>query len=193
VNLLSWILVFELLLLFSAYVAWLAGRMAAKERPDDVLYRFTLVFWRTLRQKPLPLRAPVLDEDDSEEEFIDDSDLSETFGYSEESASAPAARGGEPGEATAPVIRQATVNIKVIAHSNRDQIVGFDGHVLKIHVTAGAEAGAANKAVIDLLISTLGVKTHQILLVRGHYQAQKTIQISGMDQEELDNRLEGFE
>ncbi|HWB54528.1 MAG TPA: DUF167 domain-containing protein [Tepidisphaeraceae bacterium] len=191
-NLLSWLLVFELLLLFSAYVAWLAGRMAARERPDDALYRFTIVFWRTLRQKPLPLKAPVLDGDDAEEEFIDESDLSETFGYSEERTPSPVAAAREAGDPTSPVIRHATVNIRVIAHSNRDQIASFDGHVLKIHVIASAEAGAANKAVIDLLTNILGVKTHQIHLVRGHFQSQKTFQISGLDQEELDHRLESF-
>mgnify|MGYP001598071392 CR=1 FL=1 len=191
--LISWILVLELLLLFSAYVAWLAGRMAARERPDDALYRFTLVFWRTFRQKPLPLRAPVLDEDeaDGEADYIDDEELGETFGYSA-APNMPAPRNKDGGAPVAPVIRQSTINVKVIAHANRDQISGFDGTTLRIHVTAGAEAGAANKAVIDLLTSALGIKTHQLLLVRGHFQSQKTIQISGMDQDELDRRLDGF-
>ena len=78
--------------------------------------------------------------------------------------------------------------------ATRDQIAGLEGHTLKIQVSLPTlMPGAANKAVIDLLTSTLGIKTHQLLLVRGHFQAQKVFQISGMGPEELERKLSGFE
>jgi uncharacterized protein YggU (UPF0235/DUF167 family) len=196
VNLLSWMLIAELLLLFCAYVAWLAGKMAARDRPDDALYQFTLVFWRTFRQKPLPLRAPVLDEEEGEGESFDGGEVGELGeGLGDFEPPAPGTPRGKTDDA-APgvrVIRQATLNVRVLANSQRDQIAGFEGRTLKVQVTVDADAGAANKAVIDLLVSTLGIKTHQLLLVRGHFQAQKVFQISGVSQEEMERKLEGFE
>ncbi|HEY1685235.1 MAG TPA: DUF167 domain-containing protein [Tepidisphaeraceae bacterium] len=190
--LLNWILIFEFLLLFCAYIAWWAGKLAARDRPDDALYQFTLVFWRTFRQKPLPLRAPVLDTEEGEGEYVDDADIS-SFSGNESDEEAPSARRGSTDSPDAPVIRQSTLNVRVIPNSPRDQIAGLEGHTLRIHVMADADAGAANKAVIDLLISTLGIKTHQVLLVRGHFQSQKTFQISGLDQDTLDRKLAAFE
>lgn len=188
-NLLSWIFILELLLLLSAYIAWWAGKQAARERPDDALYRFAAVFWRTYRQKPLPLRAPVLDDEEGEGEAVNDADIGEAFGNSEDRQTEEQGRGG----ANAPVIRQSTLNVRIIAQAQRDQIVGMEGYTLKVQVMAEAESGAANKAVIDLLITTLGIKTHQILLVRGHFQTQKVFQISGLSEEELDRKLAGYE
>jgi uncharacterized protein (TIGR00251 family) len=186
-------LIAELLLMFCAYVAWLAGKMAARDRPDDAMYQFALVFWRTFRQKPLPLRAPVLDEEEGDGESVEGGEIGEEFEGIESPGSESPRGKTDDAAAGVRVIRQATLNVRVLANSQRDQIAGLEGRTLKVQVTADADAGAANKAVIDLLVSTLGVKTHQLLLVRGHFQAQKIFQISGMSQEEMERKLEGFE
>jgi uncharacterized protein (TIGR00251 family) len=188
VNLLSWILALEVLFLLSAYICWIAGKMAARERPDDALYLFSLVFWRTFRQKPLPMKRPVLDDVD-EPGFGGEDQLAQSLAGND--ADAPA-QPGAPAEGDAGV-RQATINVRVVPHSQRDQIAGFDGKTLRVNVMASPESGSANKAVIDLIANTLGIKGHQILLLRGHYQSQKTLQISGIPQSDLDARLSSFD
>jgi uncharacterized protein (TIGR00251 family) len=186
VNLLSWILALEVLFLLSAYICWIAGKMAARERPDDALYQFSLVFWRTFRQKPLPMKTPVLDD-------VDDAGFGGEDQFAQSLAGNDADAPAQPGSDAAAAAREATVNVRVVPHSQRDQIAGFDGKTLRVNVIASPESGAANKAVIDLIANTLGIKGHQILLLRGHYQAQKTLQISGIPQSDLDARLSSFD
>ena len=48
-----------------------------------------------------------------------------------------------------------------------------------------AHALAANKAVIDLLSAVLSVKAYQLTLVKGHYRANKVVQIAGLDQAQV--------
>ena len=59
------------------------------------------------------------------------------------------------------------LNVKVIPNSAKNQVVGwFDGR-LKLKVTAQAEKGKANKAVIKLLSKSLRLSPQNIYLVSG--------------------------
>jgi uncharacterized protein (TIGR00251 family) len=187
VKLLEWLFVTELLFLFCAWVLWTAGRLVARVSPNDTIYQFATVFWSTFRHRPAPLREVVPDDDEGGEMEGDPDALLKGFVEEEQ----PGGAGGAP--ASAAGIRMATLSIKVIPHASRDKVCGFLGKDLKIQVTAPAEAGAANKAVIDLLATTLGLKSHQIQLIRGHYQEQKVLQIAGMRQDEVESRLSSFE
>jgi uncharacterized protein (TIGR00251 family) len=191
VNLLEGIILTELLILFSAWVLWLAGKMVSRNSPSDAIRQFATTFWRTLAQRPAPLR-----------EVVPDADAAELLAGDEESAMGSLASSsssdddddGRPAvEQSAAALRMATLNIKVVPHASRDQICGFLGTALKIQVMAPAEAGKANKAIIEVLSSALGVKGHQIQLLKGHFQAQKVIQIAGLTQAQLDEKLSTFQ
>jgi uncharacterized protein (TIGR00251 family) len=186
VNLLSWIFLTELLFLFSGWVIWIAGKMVAKSTPNDTIYQFACIFWRTMRNRPPPLKEVIPDADDLEMEGDEDSLIDGLMGNEEKAPE-------KLGVPTTPGIRMATINVKVVPHASRDQVCGFLGKALKVQVMAPAEAGKANKAVIDLLASTLGLKAHQIQLLRGHYQEQKVLQIAGLTQQELDGKLSSFQ
>ena len=76
----------------------------------------------------------------------------------------------------------ATIAVTVVPFSPRDELVTFNGDGAVIKVTCGPEEGQANKAVIDLLSTVLGVKPYQLTLLKGHYRANKVVQIAGIDQ-----------
>lgn len=89
--------------------------------------------------------------------------------------------------ATRPSVAQ--ISVKVIPFAARDEIVSMSRDGMMINVTAAAEAGSANKAVISLLAGALGVKSYQISLLKGHYKPRKTLQIAGLSQQVADDKL----
>lgn len=192
-SLLEWLLLTELLFLFCGWVLWIAGRLAAKNSPNDAILKFAQTFWRTLRHRPAPLREVVPDADIDGLVAPDGSDqelLSSLAGAGtaqcnedEDDEKAPDAPLG---------IRMATLNVTIVPRGSRNQISGYLGKALKIQVTAPPEGGQANKEVIELLATTLALKSHQIQLIKGIYAEQKVLQIAGLSQTELDEKLSSF-
>jgi len=75
----------------------------------------------------------------------------------------------------------ATLNVKVVPGSSRDRVAGRYGDGIKVQVSAPPEGGKANKAVIDVIAAALGVRAQQVQIVKGHTQARKVVEISGME------------
>jgi uncharacterized protein (TIGR00251 family) len=69
--------------------------------------------------------------------------------------------------------------------ARRNEIRGEQAGMLKICVTQVAEKGKANKAVVELLAKTLGLRKSQIELVAGGTSAQKRFLVRGISLEEL--------
>ena len=82
------------------------------------------------------------------------------------------------------------LDLKVVPGSSRDTVAGWLGDALKIKVKAPPQQGEANRAVISLLASALGIDESDITLRRGHGSARKTVEIAGMDDAELRRRLQ---
>jgi len=76
----------------------------------------------------------------------------------------------------------ATLSIKVVPGARKNRVVGKYGDAIKIQDSAPPEQGRANQAVIALLSGILGVSPRQIQILRGHTQARKTVEVSGIDQ-----------
>jgi uncharacterized protein len=77
-----------------------------------------------------------------------------------------------------PVSEGIELRIKVVAGARRSAIVGQWGDRLKLRVSAPAERGKANEAVVSLLTSWLG--TNDITIVAGHWHSEKTVRIRGL-------------
>jgi uncharacterized protein YggU (UPF0235/DUF167 family) len=58
-----------------------------------------------------------------------------------------------------------------------------------VQVSAPAEGGKANRAVLAVLAAALGVRPNQVRLVRGHANSRKVIEVDGLDQAAVDARL----
>jgi len=81
--------------------------------------------------------------------------------------------------------------IKVVPGASRDRIVGALGDALKMAVAKPPQGGAANRAVVKLLASALGVAESDVEIVRGHRAARKEVSVRGMTEADLRLRLEG--
>jgi uncharacterized protein (TIGR00251 family) len=79
--------------------------------------------------------------------------------------------------------------IKVVPGSSRQRVVGEYADGLKITVTAAAERGAANEAVIAVLADSLQIAPANVTIVRGHQSPRKEVLIVGLSSEEIERRL----
>lgn len=179
ITALDLLLILEGLILLVAGIFWLVGESAGRNNPQDSLKLTMRKFWGEILRRPGMQEQAVL-------EVIGPSEAEvEMDRYAtKQQKKADAQKAGA--EAT------ATLNVKVVPGSSQNQIAGKLGDDIKIQVSAPAEGGEANKAVIDLLADALGIQGYRIKLIRGHYQARKSLQISGLSQAELMDKLDKF-
>jgi len=74
-------------------------------------------------------------------------------------------------------------------NAKQNEIIGFEGDILRIKVTAQPIKGKANKALIDLLSKSLGVRKSNIAIEKGETSKQKVILIQGLTMIQIKNTL----
>ena len=77
----------------------------------------------------------------------------------------------------------------MVPASSRDCIAGWLGDTLKVRVSAPAERGQANAAVEALVAKELGVPRVSVRIVAGMTSRRKVVQISGLSEPEVHERL----
>jgi uncharacterized protein YggU (UPF0235/DUF167 family) len=87
--------------------------------------------------------------------------------------------------------RTARLRIKVVPGSSREGIAGWLGDALKVRVSAAPERGRANAAVEQIVARALGVAPQCARIVAGHASARKTLEVSGLSEVEIRQRLSG--
>ncbi len=70
--------------------------------------------------------------------------------------------------------------MKVVPGASRTKVAGAWGRALKVAVSAPAEGGRANAAVVKLLATVFGVKKAGVTIVAGHTQPVKRVALSGV-------------
>ena len=86
-----------------------------------------------------------------------------------------------------PIVARLTV--KVVPGASKDQLVGWLGDTLKIRVRAQPEKGKANTAVIKLLSKLLDTSAGNIRVCAGQTSRNKVIEILGISDAKLRERL----
>ena len=81
-----------------------------------------------------------------------------------------------------------TIEIHVQPKASRNRIVTQEGTV-KVYVTAAPERGRANKAVIELIASRLGVPKRAVSIISGERSRTKLLEVEGRSDEEVRRRL----
>ena len=84
-----------------------------------------------------------------------------------------------------------TLDLKIIPHAPRNEVVGWLGSVLKVKVHAPALEGRANDELLGFLAAELGVPRRAVTLLRGDKSRQKVVRIEGLAPVELRTRLPG--
>ena len=73
-------------------------------------------------------------------------------------------------------MQEYNIEIKVIPRAKKNFIKNEDG-VLKIYVTAPAQDGRANDAVLNILADYLGVKKSNLYIKKGEKSRNKIIEV----------------
>jgi len=76
--------------------------------------------------------------------------------------------------------QRTSLRLRVIPGARRTTIVGRYGDAWKVRVTAAAEAGKANEAVLDLLSRTLEVPRSRLEVTEGTRSRDKVVALSGL-------------
>jgi uncharacterized protein len=79
--------------------------------------------------------------------------------------------------------------VKVVPGASQDKIVGFLGQALKIRLHAPPEKGKANQSLIALLATHLNLPATNINICSGHTSRTKVVEIQGVSDVELTNKL----
>jgi uncharacterized protein YggU (UPF0235/DUF167 family) len=172
---LDYLLILEGLILLCAGIFWGVGEAFGRGNPKDELRRMMRAFWH---------------------EFLHPTPLASTGGLVPEPEVEATVRrqkknGGLNADGTESDVT-SQLNVKVLPSPDTNQITGGDGSTLHITVTCSPESGAANKVVTDLLAEAIGLPAWRIKLVRGHYDSRKLLQVSGLDSDQLNEKLAKF-
>src|SRR5256885_14948313 len=83
------------------------------------------------------------------------------------------------------------LGVRVSPGAQRGGVAGGVGEVWKLRVTAPAEGGRANEAVVRLLAEAVDVPRRQVALVSGHTAREKVVQLEGVEAAEGQRTLAG--
>jgi hypothetical protein len=81
------------------------------------------------------------------------------------------------------------VRLRVAPGATRAGVVGRHGDAWKVRVTAPAEAGRANDAVVRLLADVLALPSTSVTLVSGHSARDKIVELAGVEPADIERRL----
>ena len=84
---------------------------------------------------------------------------------------------------------RTTLRLRVVPGATRPGVVGRHGDAWKVRVTAPAEAGKANSAVLAVLAEALDVPRRDLELASGGSSRDKLVALSGLSSETADARL----
>ena len=85
-----------------------------------------------------------------------------------------------------------TIAVHAQPGAKRNAIVGVHGSALKVAVSAPADKGRANEALIEVLANALGIKRGQIELVAGTTSRAKRFLIRGRKSDEVKRSFQGL-
>jgi uncharacterized protein (TIGR00251 family) len=84
---------------------------------------------------------------------------------------------------------RTTLRLRVAPGARRSGVVGRHGDAWKVRVSAPAEAGRANDAVLALLATILDVSRRDLELTAGRSSRDKVVALRGMTPVAVETRL----
>jgi uncharacterized protein len=81
------------------------------------------------------------------------------------------------------------LKVRVHPKANRNEITGFADGLLQVKVAAPPVKGKANSELIEFLSEALGIRKSSLTILKGLTGHNKVIEIEGLSQEEVIQRL----
>lgn len=69
------------------------------------------------------------------------------------------------------------IAVKVIPKASRNEVVGWEGEVLKVRLTAAPEKGKANESLITILSKHFKIPKSAITILKGETSRHKVVQL----------------
>ena len=82
------------------------------------------------------------------------------------------------------------VRLRVSPGSRKTELAGRHGDGWKVRVSAPPEDGRANDAVLDLLAERVSLPRRALTIVSGQKSRDKVVEMTGIDAEEAERKLE---
>jgi uncharacterized protein (TIGR00251 family) len=82
------------------------------------------------------------------------------------------------------------IKVRVIPNSKRNEVISRVGSILRVKVAAPVVEGKANEELCDFLADFFDVKRSMVFLRKGERGREKTIEIVGRSEEELNEVLD---
>ncbi len=83
----------------------------------------------------------------------------------------------------------ALLRVRVQPRASRNEVVGWDGSILRVRVSAPPVDGEANEALLALLARSFRVPQSAVTFVQGAHGRDKLLRIHGYSLETLEARL----
>ena len=78
-------------------------------------------------------------------------------------------------------MKTQTLRVKVIPQGSRNEIIGWEGDLLKVKITATPDKGKANEALVRFLAKEWGLSSSQIEILSGHTSRIKRLKVTSND------------
>ena len=79
--------------------------------------------------------------------------------------------------------------VQVVPRASKDEVVGVQGDIIKVRLTAAPVDGAANEALVKFLAKRLDIRPSSLEIVVGHTSRQKVVSIIGLSPDDVMQRL----
>jgi len=79
--------------------------------------------------------------------------------------------------------------VRVVPNAKKNEIVGVEGGVLRVRVSAPPVGGKANEVLVEFLAKALGVRKGQVEIASGQRARNKAVRVRGLSEEEARKRL----
>ena len=79
--------------------------------------------------------------------------------------------------------------VRVVPNASRSEMAQVGPDVIRIRLRAPAVEGKANKALVEFLADTLGVRARQVVVTSGEHARQKRILVADLPASEVSRRL----
>jgi uncharacterized protein (TIGR00251 family) len=86
-------------------------------------------------------------------------------------------------------LSETRISLHVYPNAPRNQVVGFEGGVLRVKVAAPPLKGQANRELVAFLSQLLGVSQGSLAILKGHTSRNKLIAVRDLSRDEVIRRL----
>lgn len=84
------------------------------------------------------------------------------------------------------------IRVRVIPNAAHSEVMGRIGSIVRVRVAAPAVEGKANEELIEFLAEFFGVKPRNVSILRGEKGKEKTVQVEGRPDHELEDVMDAI-